>query len=195
MKLVSNLLLIFFILGLNFVCLPQKVLAVSDKARASFKLYELKAKQGDVNAQFNLALLYHQGSGTYDHRNAIYWYVKAAQQGHVQAQYKLGSLYHNLRYAEEVPQDSNRAVFWLTKAAEQGYVHAQYKLGHIYEYGDVASQDYKQAFFWYTKAAEQNHHFAIEDRGNMLAKMSQSQIEEVKKLSKELKDKMYNLDK
>ena len=193
MKLVSNLLLIFFILGLNFFCLPQKVLAVSDEGRASFKLYELKAKQGDADAQFNLALLYHHGAGaTHDHRNAIYWYIKAAQQGHVQAQYKLGSLYYSFRYEEKVPQDSNRAVYWLTKAAEQGYVHAQYKLGQIYESGDVAPQDYKQAFFWYTKAAEQSHHFAKDDRDKMLKRMSQSQIEEVQKLSKEFYEKIHN---
>ena len=193
MKLVSNLLLIFFILGLNFFCLPQKVLAVSDEGIASFKLYELKAKQGDADAQFNLALLYHHGAGTpEDTKQAVYWYTKAAQQGHVQAQYKLGSLYHSFRYEEEVPQGANRAVYWLTKAAEQGYVQAQYKLGQIYESGDVAPQDYKQAFFWYTKAAEQSHHFAKDDRDKMLEKMSQSQIEEVQKLSKEFYEKIHN---
>ena len=194
MKLVYKLLLLFFMLGLISVCLPQKVLAVSsDEGITSFHLYQQKAKQGDADAQFNLALLYHHGAGTkHDHRNAIYWYIKAAQQGHVQAQYKLGSLYYSFRFEEDVPQDSNRAVYWLTKAAEQGYVQAQYKLGHIYESGDVAPQDYKQAFFWYTKAAEQSYYFAKKDRDKMLEKMSQSQIEEVQELSKELYEKIYN---
>ena len=189
MKLVPKLLLIFFILGLNFVCLPQKVLAVSDE----FRLILPKAQQGDADAQFNLALLYHHGAGIpQDTRYAIYWYLKAARQGHVDAQYRLGSLYHNYRFEEEVPQDANRAVYWLTRAAEQGFVPAQYKLGNIYEWGDVAPQDYKQAFFWYTKAAEQNHYFAKKDRDKMLVNMSQSQIEEVQKLSKELYERKNN---
>jgi TPR repeat protein len=193
MKLVSKLLLIFFILGLNSVCLPQEEFTVRNRGLRALQINQQKANQGDANAQFNLGLLYERGTGTLpDTKQAVYWYTKAAQQGHVNAQYKLGSSYHNFRYEENVPQDSNRAVYWLTKAAEQGYVQAQYKLGHMYEYGDVAPQDYKQAFFWYTKAAEQNHYFAKKDRDKMLEKMSQSQIEEVQKLSKELYEKIYN---
>ena len=193
MKLVSKLLLIFFMLGLVSVCLPQKVLAEpSDMGIASIQLNQSKANQGDADAQFNLALLYYHGLGTpQDTRYAIYWYTKAAQQGHVNAQYKLGILYHT-GYGEEVPQDSKQAVYWLTKAAEQGLVNAQYSLGHMYEYGDEGPQDYKQAFFWYTKAAEQGHVFAEDDRDKMLEKMSQSQIEEVQKLSKELYEKINN---
>jgi TPR repeat protein len=180
-------------LGLISVCLPQKVLAVSsDEGITSFQLYQPKANQGDADAQFNLALLYHLGVGTpQDTRYAIYWYKKAAEQGHVNAQYKLGTLYR-YGYGEEVLQDSKQAVYWLTKAAEQGHVNAQYNSGHMYEYGDGGPQDYKQAFFWYTKAAEQNHYFAKKDRDKMLEKMSQSQIEEVQKLSKELYEKIYN---
>jgi hypothetical protein len=118
MKLVSKLLLIFFMLGLVSVCLPQKVLAVSDEGITSFQLYQPKANQGDADAQFNLALLYYTGLG--------------------------------------IPQDRRYAIYW------------------------------------YTKAAEQNHHFAKEDRDKMLEKMSQSQIEEVQKLSKELYEKIHN---
>jgi len=192
MKLVSKLLLIFFMLGLVSVCLPQKVLAVSDERITSFQLYQPKANQGDADAQFNLALLYYHGAGTpRDTRYAIYWYKKAAEQGHVNAQYNLGTLYR-YGYGEEVLQDSKQTVYWLTKAAEQGNVNAQYNLGHMYEWGDGGPQDYKQAFFWYTKAAEQSYYFAKKDRDKMLEKMSQSQIEEVQELSKELYEKIYN---
>ena len=93
-------------------------------------------------------------------------------------------------------RNTRYAIYWYTKAAEQGHFNAQYNLGHIlghiYEYGDGAPQDYKQAFFWYTKAAEQGHVFAEYDRDKMLEKMSQSQIEEVQKFSKELYEKIYN---
>jgi len=192
MKFVSKLLLIFFMLGFVSVCLPQKVLAVSDEGITSFQVYQPKANQGDADAQFNLALLYYTGVGIpQDRRYAIYWYKKAAEQGHIQAQYFLGKLY-NFGEGEEVRQDFKLAVYWLTKAAEQGHIQAQYLLGHMYEYDDEPPQDYKLAFFWYTKAAEQNHYFAKEDRDKMLEKMSQSQIEEVQKLSKELYEKIDN---
>jgi TPR repeat protein len=157
MKLVSKLLLICFMLGLFSVCLPQKVLAVSDEKITSFQLYQTKANQGDADAQFNLALLYYHGVGTpRDIRYAIYWYTKAAEQGHANAQYKLGRLYM-YGYGEEVQEGHKLAVYWLTKASEQGLVQAQYNLGHMYEWGDGGPQDYKLAFFWYTKAAEQGN--------------------------------------
>ena len=193
MKPVSKLLLIFFMLGLTSVCLPQKVFAVSsDEGITSFQLYQPKANQGDADAQFNLALLYYHGIGTpQDTRYAIYWYTKAAEQGHANAQYKLGRLYM-YGYGEEVQEGSKWAAYWLTKASEQGLVQAQYNLGHMYEWGDGGPQDYKLAFFWYTKAVEQNYHFAKEKRDKMLEKMSQSQIEEAQKFSKELYEKIYN---
>ena len=193
MTIVSKLLLIFFMLGLVSVCLPQKVLAESsDEGITSFQLYQPKANQGDADAQFNLALLYYTGVGIpQDRRYAIYWYTKAAEQGHVNAQYNLGKLYM-YGYGEEVRQDPKKAVYWLTKASQQGLVQAQYGLGHLYEWGDGGPQDYKQAFYWYTKASEQGNLFAQEDRDKMLERMSQSQIEEVQKLSKELYEKIYN---
>ena len=74
MKLVSKLLLIFFMLGLVSVCLPQKVLAeLSEVEISSFQFNQSKAHQGDADAQFNLALLYYHGIGTpQDTRYAIY---------------------------------------------------------------------------------------------------------------------------
>jgi soluble lytic murein transglycosylase-like protein len=104
----------------------------------------------------------------------------------------LGTIYR-YGYGDEVLLlDFKKAVYWITKASEQGHVIAQYNLGHMYEYGDAAPQDYKQAFFWYTKAAEKGYYFAKEDRDKMLEKMSQSQIEEAQKLSKEPYEKIYN---
>jgi len=194
MQLVSKLLLIFFMLGLVSVCLPQKVLAERKKGVAAFHLHQSKANQDDANSQFNLALMYENGAGTpMNTKQAAYWYTKAAEQGHVEAQYKLGSLYQ-FSGDDEFPQDYKLAFFWYTKAAEQGHIFAQYKLGRLYRFSadDRAPKDYKLAFFWYTKAAEQGHIFAEDERDKMLEKMSQSQIGEVLKLSKELYKKINN---
>ena len=86
MKLVSKLLLIFFMLGLISVCLPQKVLAELSELEISsiqsFQLNQSKANQGDTGAQFNLALLYYHGVGIpQDSKQAVYWNTKAAEQG------------------------------------------------------------------------------------------------------------------
>jgi TPR repeat protein len=195
MKPVSKLLLIFFMLGLVSFCLPQKVFAIHYEGITSFEIYQPKANQGDADSQFNLAFLYHRGVEIpQDFRYAVYWYKKAAEQGHVNAQYSLGSLYR-YSYDKEVPRDYKQAVYWLTKAAEQGHADAQYGLGYMNDYGDEIPQDYKQAFFWYTKAAEKGHYFAKEHRDEMLEKMSQSQNEEVQKLSKELYEKIDNKTK
>jgi TPR repeat protein len=192
-KLVSKLLLISFLVGLVSVYLPQKVLAgLTDEGITSFQIYESKANQGDADAQFNLAVLYHRGVGTpRDDIYAVYWYKKAAEQGHVNAQYSLGDLYRR-GGGEKIPRDYKQAVYWLTKAAEQGCANAQYNLGDLYRCGggEEVQRNYKQAFFWYTKAAEKGHYFAKEDRGKMLEKMSHSQNEEVKQLSKELYEKI-----
>jgi len=148
MKIVSKLLLIFFMLGVVYICLPQKVYALSDEGITSFQLYQSKANHGDADAQFNLALLYHRGVGTpRDDKNAIYWYNKAAEQGHVNAQYSLGDLYRR-GGGKEVPRDYKQAINWLTKAAEQGCADAQYSLGDLYRYGGgkEVPRDYKQAF-------------------------------------------------
>jgi TPR repeat protein len=181
-------------LGLVSVCLPQKVLAERKKGVAAFHLHQSKANQDDANSQFNLALMYENGAGTPKNtKQAAYWYTKAAEKGHVEAQYKLGRLYQ-FSGDNEFPQDYKLAFFWYTKAAEQGHIFAQYKLGRLYRFSgdDRAPQDYKLAFFWYTKAAEQGHIFAEDERDKMLEKMSQSQIGEVLKLSKELYKKTNN---
>ena len=192
MKLASKLLLIFFMLGLVSVCLPQEDFTVRKRGILAFQINHQRANQGGADAQFSLGLLYKRGAGTIqDTKQAVYWYTKAAEQGHVQAQYELGSEYL-FSGDDEVPQDYKQSVYWYTKAAEQGHILAQNKLGKIYEYGEEAPQDYKQAFFWYTKAAEQGHVFAEYDRDKMLEKMSQSQIEEVQKLSKDLYEKINN---
>jgi TPR repeat protein len=54
------------------------------------------AEQGDVNAQWCLAVCYEKGNGVKkDLTNAIEWYTKAAEQGDKEAQDKLSLLQKN----------------------------------------------------------------------------------------------------
>ena len=66
-------------------------------ASDAFELYQsyLKfAKDGDMEAQFNLGNAYLFGKGVdKNFVEAAKWYTKAAEQGHVKAQYNLGWMY------------------------------------------------------------------------------------------------------
>ena len=110
---------------------------------------------GDASAQYNLGVMYDNGTGVpKDEQQAVFWYRKAAEQGHASAQYNLGVMYDKGR---GVAKDDQQAVFWYRKAAEQGVASAQGNLGSIYANGQGVPQDYQQAALWYRKAAEQGH--------------------------------------
>lgn len=50
--------------------------------------YTKAAKQGDPDAQYNLAVSYDNGEGVAENdRNAAYWYTQAAEQGYLKAQF------------------------------------------------------------------------------------------------------------
>ena len=87
------------------------------------------AEQGDIEAQFDLGLMYDRGEGMpEDDAEAVRWYHRAAEQGHVRAQYMLGGMYTNAQnYAE--------AARWWRQAAEQGHATAQVFLGDMYANG------------------------------------------------------------
>ena len=76
------------------------------------------AKQGDVVAQFNLGLTYHEGRIVpEDYKNALKWYLRAAQQGNTDAQFNIGVMYYN---GQGVLIDDVRAYMWFDLSASAG---------------------------------------------------------------------------
>ena len=64
------------------------------KLDVAFKLWLPLAEQGHAAAQFNIAVMYENGSGVaQDSAQAARWYLEAAKQGDADAQYKIGMLY------------------------------------------------------------------------------------------------------
>ena len=114
---------------------------------------EKAARQGDLKAQYELAVLAAQpATGEPDFGKAAYWFREAAVQGNASAQYNLGVLYeHGLGVA----QDDVRALLWYHSAAEQGHARAQYNLGVFYAQGRSIPTDYGEAQRWFKKAADQ----------------------------------------
>ena len=122
---------------------------ISDDA----KKFIVRAKNGDVEAQFVLGYMYDYGEGLpRDSEKAVHWYTKASEQGEARASYGLGLMY---KYGEGVPQNLQQVVYWYTKASEQGDAQAQHELGLMYADGFGVSLDYEQAFYWWKKSAEQ----------------------------------------
>jgi len=99
------------------------------------ELYRKAADQGDVDAQYNLAVYYKNGKGvSQDHAKATEWFRKAAEQGDAEAQNMLGNSYLN---GAGVKQDNSKAAEWWRKAATQGHAKAQEKLEALKREGKI----------------------------------------------------------
>jgi len=87
--------------------------------QTAFKLWLPLAEQGNVNAQFNLGLMYQKGEGVkQDYFEAVKWYRQAEKQGDAKAQLNLGVMYIN---GDGVRQDDEQAKEWFGKACDNGY--------------------------------------------------------------------------
>jgi tetratricopeptide (TPR) repeat protein len=98
------------------------------------KYYKLAAKQGQVQAQYNLGCIYDQESNLDEAKK---YYKLAVEQGQVQAQYNLGCIYD---------QESNldEAKKYYKLAAEQGDANAQRVL--LERVAGLCSAGYNQPF-------------------------------------------------
>lgn len=86
--------------------------------QTAFKLWLPLAEQGNVNAQFNLGLMYDDGRGVkQDDVEAVKWYRKAAEQGHANAQVILGFSYIS---GKGVQVNKSLAKEWFGKACDNG---------------------------------------------------------------------------
>ena len=114
-----------------------------------------KAEQGDVTAQYGLALSYEGGFEglANDQAKAMKWFHEAAAQNHAKAQFRLAECYEQ---GIGVAKNSVESVKWLRKAAERDYAKAQAKLGFCYQNGQGVGTNNVEAAKWWRKAAEQN---------------------------------------
>lgn len=126
--------------------------------QAAFELLEPLAKQGNRDAQYNLAVLYQDGLGVLpDDERAFYWYRESAKQGLAEAQFVTAWLYSQ---GKGVVQDYEQAVFWYQKAANQNHIEAQNNLAARYATGTGVPQNMALAKQWYQRAANQGSAYA-----------------------------------
>ena len=98
----------------------EKGLDAYDSGDYATALREWKplAEQGNADAQYNLGLMYDNGTGVpQDYKTAVKWYRLSAEQGHADAQYNLGVMYAK---GQGVIQDYVRAHMWWNIAASSG---------------------------------------------------------------------------
>jgi TPR repeat protein len=110
------------------------------------------AEQGMTQAQYNLGLLYENGTGVERSlATATEWWERAAEQGHIEAQVATGTQYFLGRGA---PHDEAMACRWYERAALNGHAGAQYLAASCYEHGYGAwPRDTERARYWYLQAA------------------------------------------
>ena len=91
--------------------------------KTAYQLWLPIAEQGDAEAQYNLGVMYDDGTGVLqDYKEAVKWYLLSAEQGDASAQVNLGFMYD---IGQGVPQDYKEAVKWYRLSAKQGHAEAQ----------------------------------------------------------------------
>ena len=126
-------------------------LSIQKNDNEAFRLYLLSAKQGYLQAQGILGLMYSKGRGCEKSlKQALYWNTLAANQGSTAAKFGLvKSILSGL-----IPGRSREdGIILLESVASLGHSSAQFRLAGLLKDSDVPN-----ALFWYKKAALQNNH-------------------------------------
>lgn len=114
----------------NAFSIPQPMAEVAASKLAHI---QLKASQGEKEAQFLLGLMYLSGRFVeQDQQQGIKWVSLAAEQGHPKAQQTLADLSFEGNIIE---RDLTVAERWYLSLSEQGNKWAQFRLGFIYAAG------------------------------------------------------------
>lgn len=122
-----------------------------------------KAEQGDISAQYYLAIAYLDGNGVSKDQAEAFKVMKLlAEKGMPLAQGKLGWM---LQYGIGAQTNLQEAASWYEKASNQGDPLAEYNLGRMYSKSIYFSEDDQKAVRLYRLAAEQGHALAQNNLG------------------------------
>ena len=126
----------------------------------SFDQLKVKANEGDVLAQYYLALEYLKDNNAFkDSVEAVKWLKKAAEKGHPGAQNVLGLAYE--RGWGGLKKDDKEALKLYQKAANQNHAGGQYSLGLFYYKGlGGLEKNEEEAYKLFKKAADKGHPLA-----------------------------------
>lgn len=154
---------------------PQPFFAASSSN--DFAALRVKAEQGNVSAQFNLALALQHDNPSFTDRvytdeataagassistvnatrlgEAVRWYQRAAAGGHHDAEFQLAMIWI---YGVVGGSNFNEAQRLLLSAAKSGHREAQYELALLLDEGFAGAVRSEEATAWFQKAADAGH--------------------------------------
>lgn len=135
-----------------------------------FESLQAAAAQGDLDATYELGVLYHLGSRAsrggpeHDPERGVAIFAPLAAGGDARAQWRLGGAYELGRGVE---RDADTAYRWYRAAADQGFIPAMQPLGRLYLTGTGTAQDADTAYALFREAAE---------AGNLRAKIALARL-------------------
>jgi len=126
------------------------------------------ANDGDLQAQWALAEVYHKGKDEIrDLEKAAEYYEMAAQQGFNPAAFELGQLYLS---GTGVPKDEKTAMVWFIQAADKGNEKAQIIVGIAYRDGTSGlDKNWKKAVQYFKMACTLDNSEACYEAGSLVA--------------------------
>lgn len=121
-----------------------------EEQEAKFKELKDSADGGDLEAQYEVAMMYLKGRGVQtDEKAGLRYLQKAADKGDAKAITRLGII----SYKGEVGKPDYKKALTLLSSVSAKSVLAQYYLGEMYADGAGVDKDYATAIDWYKKAA------------------------------------------
>ena len=113
------------------------------------------ADKGYGVAQYDLATMYHVGTGVdQDYNKAFEYYLKSAEQGFEDGQAQVAMLYGLGKGTE---QDHAKAFYWHKKAAKKDVQKSMVLLGTSYYFGRGVDKDIQEAKYWIKRGARGNN--------------------------------------
>ncbi|WP_395172701.1 tetratricopeptide repeat protein [Roseibium alexandrii] len=110
------------------------------------------AENGDVEAQFHLALIYAERECVAsDGRDALIWLTKAADLGHAEAAYNLAEIL--LSHAKDA-SEFKEAFHYFKVSAGKGFIDAQHRLGVLLVSHGQSETEQQNGLYWLGAAAD-----------------------------------------
>ncbi len=109
------------------------------------------AENGDVEAQFQLALIFAERECVAsDRRDALIWLTKAADHGHAEAAFNLAEIL--LSHAEDA-SEFKEALHYFEVSAGKGFIDAQHRLGVLLVSHGQSETEQQDGLYWLGAAA------------------------------------------
>lgn len=107
------------------------------------EMLRTRARKGDLDAQFDLALRYSDGLGVPESASTAFrWLERAAGEGHVEAMAALGRCYHG---GLGIEVDEGAALLWYERAFDAGSDDVHLDLGQLLSAADSQVRDMARA--------------------------------------------------